>query len=208
MSIKQFGVFVIGLRLLALPDAIALQAPLRSSVSRTTLPLTSTETPTALHYRDNVQDEEGMKKGLNSQLPQRQQKEQGRTATARQMEVFLNMAATQTVALLGVTCITELVMAISGHGAGLNSIHWNDSDSFRSLFAVSDLNGWRFFQGALAAIPMIYLSKQVETSDRRDMSHVNFSTMSKLLILMNRTIYVDVTHMRGLRHGDDTLWST
>jgi hypothetical protein len=65
MAMKHFEVFVVGLSLLALPRAISLQAPLRSSVSRTISPQTFTETPTALHYRDNVQDEEGIRKGLN-----------------------------------------------------------------------------------------------------------------------------------------------
>jgi hypothetical protein len=121
------------------------------------------------------------------------------------------MATTQAFALLGVTSMTALVMVISGHGVDLNSIHWNGSDIFRALFDVSDLSGWRFFQGALAAIPVIYLSKQVETSDRRDMSHVNFSTISTLLILMNIMIYercVSLALSRCLRHGDDTLWPT
>ena len=186
---QRLAVIVIGLSLLVVPDAGALQAPLRSTGSRTTPPLTSTETPTVLYYRDNIQDEVGIRKGLNPQLPKTQQKEQESSRTGFQMEIFRNMATTQVIALLGVTGMTALVMAISGHGADLNSIHWNDSNSFRSLFDVSDLIGWRFIQGVLAAVPMIYLSKQVETSDRRDMSHVNFSTISKLLILMNHMIY-------------------
>lgn len=181
-NVKRYSLIMMALLPMTMvPAAVALQPPLQTTANRIKPLSMSTETPTALHYRDNVQGEEGLLNVLSSLMPRQQQTQL--TATPEigvQVDLIRNMATSQAVALAGVTGLAAAAMAMSGHGVDLNAIHWNDSDNFRSLFDVAHTSGWRCVQGVLAAMPMIYVSQHVETSDKRDMSHVNFSTMSKL----------------------------
>lgn len=187
-NVKRYSLIMMALLPMTMvPAAVALQPPLQTTANRIKPLSMSTETPTALHYRDNVQDEEGLLNLLSSLMPRQQQTQL--TATPEigvQVDLIRNMATSQAVALAGVTGLTAAAMAMSGHGVDLNAIHWNDSDNFRSLFDVAHTSGWRCVQGVLAAMPMIYVSQHVETSDKRDMSHVNFSTMNMVMTLFGR----------------------
>lgn len=102
---------------------------------------------------------------------------------------FQSVAMSQVFALLGVTLVTAIVLAVSGHPIDMSTLHWNGSNQFVPFwdFQATPL---RLFEGIIAAAPMIFLGAQVEKSDDRDASHVNFSTMDMVMSLFGRREHV------------------
>ena len=96
-----------------------------------------------------------------------------------------SVAMSQALVLVVVTLATASVLAVSGHHFDMSTLHWNGSNEFFSFwdFQATPL---RIVEGVLAAVPMIYLGTQVEKSDDRDASHVNFSTMNMVMSLFGR----------------------
>jgi membrane protease YdiL (CAAX protease family) len=96
-----------------------------------------------------------------------------------------SVAMAQALVLLGVTIATASVLAVSGHPIDMSTLHWNGGTEFFSFwdFQVTPL---RLVEGVLAAVPMIYLGTQIEKSDDRDASQLNFSTMNMVMSLFGR----------------------
>jgi len=96
-----------------------------------------------------------------------------------------SVAMSQALVLMGVTVTTAAVLAATGHPVDMSSLHWNGSSDFFSFwnFQATPL---RLVEGVAAAAPMIYLGTQVEQSDDRDASHVNFATMNMVMSLFGR----------------------
>ena len=105
--------------------------------------------------------------------------------TGADFGTFRSVAMSQALVLVGVTAATAIVLALSGHPIDMSTLHWNGSSQYMSFwdFQVTPL---RFLEGIVAATPMIFLSTQVEQSDDRDASHVNFSTMDMVMSLFGR----------------------
>lgn len=106
-------------------------------------------------------------------------------ATGADHAALRAVAMSQALVLLGVTVATAIVLAVTDHPIDMSSLHWNGSSEFFSFwdFQVTPL---RLVEGVVAAAPMIYLGTQVERSDDRDASHVNFSTMNMVMSLFGR----------------------
>lgn len=194
----------------SMPVSLALLPPLTKSPSKTAVKAAAR---TVLHYRDSVEDADSVYNALNSQQLQPASEGLEAPKTGVQMGVIRTLAMSQTFALAGATTLAAAAMTLTGHPLDFNSIHWNDSEHFRPLFDLVSNNGWRFVEGFLAAIPVIYAGNQVETSDERDLSQVNFSTMSKCqsfsqLFKFNDILVLWLTHLFLLRHGNDPLRST
>jgi hypothetical protein len=134
-----------------------------------------------LYYRDHVEDAEGLVAGLDSAPSPSPSKGHEPYKNGVHVSVVRSLLMSQGLLLAVASIIASTAMATTGHPVNLNVIHWNGADnSFYSLFDPFNQSGWSALQGALAAVPMIYLGDRIEKSDRRDMTHVNFSTMSKL----------------------------
>mmetsp|Transcript_3320 Transcript_3320/g.5430 ORF Transcript_3320/g.5430 Transcript_3320/m.5430 type:complete len:182 (+) Transcript_3320:2718-3263(+) len=179
-TVKKIPLFVGMLMVTGIPTSVAFQRPpnVKSALSKTAMPTVSTDSQTVLNYRDHIEDEGGLLNGLKPSMPEQLQNRLLKTGV--QLNVVRNMATAQAGALMVASGFAATALAASGHPIDLNCIHWNGAtDSFRPLFDFTHLNVWQCIQGILAATPMIYLSSQVEKSDKRDVSHVNFSTMSK-----------------------------
>lgn len=180
MTIKMKAVHIITMGVIAvvsMPVSTAFLLPLaKTSISNTVVEAAAR---TILHYRDTVEDAEAVFNGLNSQQIQSQSDEQQPHKTGVQMGVIRTLAMSQTLALAGATAAAAMAMTLTGHPLDLNSIHWNGSENFRPLFDIVRNNGWRVVEGILAAVPVIYASSQVESANQRDLSQVNFSTISK-----------------------------
>jgi hypothetical protein len=177
-AIKKSVMTIFGLTVFKMQASFAFKPQAIVMATRAHPTSLGTGISTALRYRDSVQDEGGIKKGLNSRLHPSSKKEPSPT-TGVKVEVIRNTASLQFATLLVVAGVAAVAMAWSGHVPDLNSIHWNDSEHFHSLFDVTDVSGWRLMLGVLAATPMIFLSKRIETLDARDINRVNFSTISK-----------------------------
>ncbi len=95
--------------------------------------------------------------------------------------IWFNQAA---IFLLA-TAMATLASFVSGNELGLSSLHWNTSPDYHSLFDWS-MNQARLIEGVLATIPMVILGSAIEQSDRRDASHVNFSTINMVISLFGR----------------------
>lgn len=95
------------------------------------------------------------------------------------------VATSQGLVLLGATAVSAIALAVTGHPIDMSALHWNGASEFFSFweFKVTPL---RLAEGILAAVPMIYLGTLVETSDDRDASHVNYSTMNMVMSLLGR----------------------
>lgn len=96
-----------------------------------------------------------------------------------------SVAMSQALVLIGVTLTTAGVLAWSGHPIDMSSLHWNGDNSFVSFWDFQ-MTPLRLVEGVAAAAPLIYLGTQVEQSDDRDASHVNFSTMNMVMSLFGR----------------------
>lgn len=105
--------------------------------------------------------------------------------TGADFGTFRSVAMSQALVLVGVTAATAIVLALSGHGIDMSTLHWNGSSQYTSFWDFQ-LTPLRFLEGIAAATPMIFLSTRVEESDDRDASHVNFSTMDMVMSLFGR----------------------
>lgn len=96
-----------------------------------------------------------------------------------------SLATSQAIILTLTTLITMAALFFNGHGFNINSVHWNGSNDFFSLWDLR-LTPTRLVEGVAAAMPMIYFGSMLEHSDRRDASHVNFSTINMVMTLFGR----------------------
>lgn len=95
--------------------------------------------------------------------------------------ILLNQAA---IFLLA-TAMATVASFMGGSPQGLASLHWNSGLEFRSLFDWN-INELRLLESILATIPMVIIGNAVEKSERRDASHVNFSTVNMVISLFGR----------------------
>lgn len=173
---------IAALFMLACTSSLAFHQPpnVKTALSKTAIPTASSDSQTVLNYRDQIEDEAGLLNGFNAETRKKL------LSTGVKLDVVSNLATSQAGALVAVSGLAAISLAASGHPVDLNCIHWNGAAaSFQPLFNIGHLDSWKITEGVLAATPMIYLSNHLEKSDKRDMSHVNFSTMSKSIVDVN-----------------------
>ena len=95
--------------------------------------------------------------------------------------IWLNQAA---IFLLATVLTTIASFAATG-GIDFSTLHWTGHSGFHSLFDWQ-MDTLRVAEGVIATIPMVMLGCALEHSDRRDASHVNFSTTNMCISLFGR----------------------
>ena len=140
---------------------------------------------TPLNYRDHDGDTENYVTRATERGAAKSTASSKQPSTGAHIPTIRSIATSQAAALVAATAATAIALATSGHLVDLGSIHWNGSNAFFSLWDFH-LTSTRIVEGVLATVPMIYMGRQIETSDRRDASHVNFSTMNMVMTLFGR----------------------
>lgn len=138
---------------------------------------------TPLRYRDHGEETDGFVATAVSD--DRSTTEASTPSTGVNLDSIRSIAMSQALALFCIAAATAVALGASGTSVDLSSLHWNGSDDFFSLldFRITTL---RFVEGVVAAFPIIFLGTHMESSDERDVCHVNFSTMNMVMMLFGR----------------------
>jgi membrane protease YdiL (CAAX protease family) len=120
--------------------------------------------------------------------PQKQyqhQKAEQQDISSISMSLINSIWFNQVTLLLLATSVALSISFLNDHRFDISTLHWNDMESFHSLF---DWNptALRIAEGVLAAFPMVAMGCMVENSENTDASQVNFSTTNMVISLFGR----------------------
>jgi membrane protease YdiL (CAAX protease family) len=143
-----------------------------------------------LYYRDRDDVEKALTttatKPTNTMRRQLQPQDEEKNQPGISMPLIRAIWYNQAAIFLFATAMTAVVALVAGGGvADFANLHWNGGSDFRSFLDLS-VTPVRVLEGVLATIPMVTLVNTVEKSDRRDASHVNFSTTNMVISLFGR----------------------
>jgi hypothetical protein len=148
-----------------------------NSVNKPSTCVMSATTPprTILNYRDNLAGSADMEQKIEAKY---YLKKSSKSHKGVNLGLIQSIVMTQAASLI--TCIYFSMIALTYSGHDVNSIRWDGSTHYGLLFPTESM-AWLliFAQGILAAAPMIYIGNFIESSERRNMANVHFSTISK-----------------------------
>lgn len=146
-------------------------------------PLFAYQASSPFDYRDHEVSTDTSTQGS----PATQQRESSTTSESRSqiaMPLIRAIWFNQAAILLFATTVAALLTFATGGDFGVPFLS-NGASSVSPLFeSVPEIP--RMASGVLATLPMIALGRTVEQSDRRDASHVNFSTTNMVISLFGR----------------------
>jgi membrane protease YdiL (CAAX protease family) len=150
----------------------------------------SRQVPASLYYRDRDDVEEALTntgtKPTNTRRRQLQPQGEEKNQPGISMPLIRAIWYNQAAIFLFATAMAAAVALVDGGGvANFANLHWNGGSAFRSFLDLS-VTPVRVLEGILATIPMVTLGTMVEKSDRRDASHVHFSTTNMVISLFGR----------------------
>ena len=138
-----------------------------------------------LFYRDRDDMEEALTDTRTLNEPKRSSPSVTKRKSGVSMPLIRAIWYNQAAILLFATAMVAIGSQVVGGGAvTFSNLHWNTSP-FHSFFDWN-VSPMRIWEGVIAAVPMVAVGSLVENSDRRDASHVNFSTTNMVISLFGR----------------------